>query len=69
MYIQWFAKENQQSPFHVVIVTFKKSWQMLEVLPQLSLFSHKYHIWKLSNEELYNPVPQGISCKNTVGES
>ena len=40
---------------------FNVSWQMLKVMPQLNTLTHLYHIWELSNEVLYDSIPQVVS--------
>ena len=60
--VQWCSIENHQSPIHVVNFHFSRYPDgCLERCHNLVFFNHHHHIWELSNEVLYDPVPQGAS--------
>ena len=57
----WCSVENPQSPVYVVNWHF--SWcpdRCLNCYCNLALLTHICHIWELSNEVMYDPVPKGV---------
>ena len=57
---QWWLFEDQQSTVYVVHCHFPRHpdrwWDCCH---NLALLAHIDHIWELSNEAMYNLVPQG----------
>ena len=58
----WLPIENQQSLTYVVNCHFlRHPDKCKKCCHNLAFLNHLCHVWELSNEVLYDPIPQGVS--------